>query len=58
MTDSDPDPDPGLFSCSKEIDLDIGKQEESLANYRASLAHKCCHSFKPNAHFAQFWHPM
>jgi len=19
---------------------------------------KCCHSFKPNAHFAQFWHPM
>ena len=56
--DLDLDPDPGLFSCSKEIDLDIGKQEESLANYRATLSHKCCHSFKPNSHFAQFWHPM
>ena len=56
--DTDPDPDSCLFSCSKEIDLDIGKHEESLSNYRATLAHKCCHSFKPNAHFAQFWHPM
>ena len=56
--DIDLDTDPGLFSCSKEIDLDIGKQEESLANYRATLSHKCCHSFKPNSHFAQFWHPM
>jgi len=46
------------ISCSKEIDLDIGKKEESLTNYRATLAHKCCHSFKPNAHFSQFWHPM
>ena len=50
--------DSSLSSCSKEIDLDIGKEEESLSNYRATLAHKCCHSFKPNAHFAQFWHPM
>ena len=47
-----------LHSCNKEIDLDIGKKEESLSNYRATLAHKCCHSFKPNSHFAQFWHPM
>ena len=47
-----------LHSCTKEIDLDIGKKEESLSNYRATLAHKCCHSFKPNSHFAQFWHPM
>jgi len=46
------------ISCNKEIDLDIGKKEESLSNYRATLAHKCCHSFKPNSHFAQFWHPM
>ena len=47
-----------LHSSNKEIDLDIGKKEESLSNYRATLAHKCCHSFKPNSHFAQFRHSM
>jgi len=45
------------ISCGKDVDLDIGKSQESLSNYHASLAHKTCHSFHPNTNFNSFWHP-
>ena len=37
--------------------LDIPKGLECLARYRATLAHKACHSFSPNAAFAELHHP-
>ena len=37
--------------------LDIPKGAESLERYRATLGHKACHSFLPNAAFAELYHP-
>ena len=45
------------IGCGAETDLDILPGQETLANYRATLAHKVCHSFNNNCSFAQFWHP-
>ena len=45
------------ISCEKGLDLDIYAEHMSTTNYRATLAHKTCHSFTPNSGFAQFWHP-
>ena len=45
------------IGCGAETDLDILPGQETLANYRATLAHKVCHSFNNNSSFAQFWHP-
>ena len=45
------------IGCGAETDLDILAGQERLENYRATLAHKVCHSFNNNANFAQFWHP-
>jgi len=45
------------ISCGKDLNLDIQQAHISTHNYRATLAHKTCHSFTPNCHFAQFWHP-
>jgi len=39
------------------MDLDILPEHISIENYRATLAHKACHSFQFNAHFERFWHP-
>ena len=39
------------------MDLDIKQDHIDTHNYRATLAHKTCHSFTPSCHFAQFWHP-
>lgn len=40
-----------------EVCLDIPKVYESIEKYRSTLAHKCCHSFSPNAGFADLYHP-
>ena len=45
------------IGCGAETDLDILPGQERLENYRATLAHKVCHSFNNNCSFAQFWHP-
>jgi len=45
------------ISVDRDLDIDIRKEHVSLANYRATLSHKTCHSFSPNSHFAQLWHP-
>ena len=37
--------------------LDIPKGLEGLGRYRATLAHKACHSFAPNAAFTELHHP-
>ncbi len=29
----------------------------SLNKYCATLGHKCCHSFEPNAYFHEIYHP-
>ena len=43
--------------CDHEVDLDILSSQVDLANYAATLAHKTCHSFTPNASFQQMQHP-
>ena len=51
--------DLGSDYCLKvngHLDVDIPEREQSLDNYRASLAHKCNHSFKPNAKFYRIDH--
>ena len=45
------------ISCEQGLDLDIYPEHVSTDNYRATLAHKTCHSFTPNCGFDQFWHP-
>ena len=45
------------IGCGAETDLDILPGQETLTNYRATLAHKVCHSFNNNCSFAQLWHP-
>ena len=37
--------------------LDIPKGMENLGRYRATLGHKACHSFTPNAAFTELHHP-
>ena len=39
------------------VSLDIPEKCKSLNNYRATLGHKTCHSFKPNSFFEQINHP-
>ena len=39
------------------ISLDIPDKYRTLPAYRATLAHKACHSFKPNANFVGIVHP-
>jgi len=45
------------ISVEPDMDMDIRKEHECLSNYRATLGHKTCHSFNPNAYFAQVWNP-
>lgn len=37
--------------------LDIPPESVNIKRYCASLAHKCNHSFQPNAKFVSFYHP-
>ena len=37
--------------------LDIPPCYRSTEQYRASLGHKCNHSFSPNCYFSQYLHP-
>lgn len=45
------------IELSPEVGLDIPAACQSPARYRATLGHKCCHSFEPNAQFQSLWHP-
>ena len=38
--------------------LDIPEEMRSLSNYRATLGHKVCHSFQPNAFYGFGFHPV
>ena len=40
-----------------EVHLDIPDEFISTSSYSATLAHKACHSFKPNSTFVPCWHP-
>ena len=56
------DPKNRVDSCFKitfneDYDLDIPEEMTSVANYKASLGHKVCHSFTPNCEFDNFEHP-
>ena len=46
-----------MDQTEEENVLDIPQQFRSLSQYRATLAHKANHSFKPNAKFCSFFHP-
>lgn len=46
-----------LIRLTGDTCLDIRKGQESLDKYRATLGHKACHSFAPNAAFAELHHP-
>ena len=45
------------ISLTREIALDIIGKFVNLSNYRATLAHKACHSFAPNSQFLDLYHP-
>ena len=40
-----------------DLHLDIPDKYISTSSYSATLAHKACHSFKPNSTFVPCWHP-
>ena len=40
-----------------KVELMFRREHESLLKYQATLGHKTCHSFTPNAFFDQLWHP-
>ena len=40
-----------------DLHLDIPDKFISTSSYSATLAHKACHSFKPNSTFVPCWHP-
>ena len=42
---------------TEEVHLDIPDEFISTSSYSATLAHKACHSFKPNSTFVPCWHP-
>lgn len=46
------------ITVNRDVDLDIWKEHESLDNYRATIAHKACHSFVKNAGFQRLDHPQ
>ena len=37
----------------RDVSLDITSGTDDVSKYRATLGHKACHSFTPNAHFAR-----
>ncbi|XP_059087861.1 uncharacterized protein LOC131884188 [Tigriopus californicus] len=41
----------------RDMSLDIPKDSQRTAKYCATLGHKCCHSFSPNADFRELYHP-
>lgn len=41
----------------RDVSLDIPKDSQRTAKYCATLGHKCCHSFVPNADFRELYHP-
>ena len=45
------------ISLRTDVSLDIPATFVSLNKYRATLGHKCCHSFKNNAKFVDIRHP-
>lgn len=45
------------ITLNKDISLDIPKPMRSIDKYKATLAHKACHSFEPNSAFRRFFHP-
>ena len=45
------------IGLDREFFLDIPKPVAKLDNYCATLAHKACHSFQPNAEFTELYHP-
>ena len=45
------------IALDRIVSLDIPEKCKSLQNYRATLGHKTCHSFKPNSSFAEINHP-
>ena len=40
-----------------DLHLDVPDKYISTKSYSATLAHKACHSFKPNSMFTSCWHP-
>lgn len=45
------------IGLTSDVCLDIPNWCISLEKYRASLGHKCCHSFQPNTEFEELYHP-
>jgi len=50
-------PTPYRMILDDANDLDVPDDMTSLQSYRASLGHKVCHSFQPNAETDVFFHP-
>jgi histone-lysine N-methyltransferase SETD7 len=55
-TDTDR-PTPYKISLDDDYDLDMPDEFITLSKYNATLAHKVCHSFKPNCEVDDFFHP-
>ena len=45
------------ITLGRDVSLDIPDKWSNLNAYRATLGHKCCHSFKFNARFVELYHP-
>lgn len=45
------------IGLNRDFCLDITEKLSSLDNYSATLGHKACHSFTPNAEFRDLFHP-
>ena len=51
------EPSPYKMILDETTDIDIPENMTDLENYSATLGHKVCHSFKPNADSEIFCHP-
>ncbi len=45
------------IALTGDVCLDIPRGKENLSTYTATLGHKACHSFTPNAGFCELHHP-
>ena len=45
------------IALDRVVSLDIPEKSKNLINYRATVGHKTCHSFKPNSTFSEINHP-
>ena len=48
---------PYKIYLDEDFDLDIPDNMISTSQYKASLGHKVCHSFRPNCELDNFEHP-